>query len=198
LALFVYLGRSCSIYDKYSKLRGEYEALKKVAMADAELADRVIKEQDKIINEKDDLLADIAKSLNKKTDEAKGLDKQLVRLKEDYRGAVNDAAKVKNLEEQVVVYEQKLTLAYSIIEDKDKEIGAWKLKFDAQVKISDEWKTKYEKERALRTLAEKTLALADRKMRAASLTNRVKDVVIIGAAGYLAYRLIVARSPREP
>lgn len=176
---------------RYNEEKGKYEAYRAIAGADAKAMvarvdglEKVIAAKDKVIEERDATIA------AKQGQVASG-NKRLADLEAEFTTLGTDKdAKISNLQSQVAILKDNLTIAYSIIEDKDAQIGAWKIKFDTAVKISDEWKIAYEGEQKLRLMAEGLVERLENRVKTTLFVSKLKNVALVGLAGVAAYNLI--------
>ncbi len=183
--------RYCGVTDAYSEMKGRYEAYRAIAGADAramqsriDALEDIRAAQDAVISERDATIA------AKNKDISTG-NKKLASLESEYETLGQDKdAKIVNLQSQVATLKDNLTIVYSIIEDKDAQLGAWVNKFDAQAKISAEWKQAYEQEHNLRLMAEGLVTSLEKKQSRTLFTSKLKNAVIVGLAGVAAYNLI--------
>jgi hypothetical protein len=176
---------------QYNEMKGRYEAYRAIAGADArEMAaqliakNAIITAQNKTISERDAEIVSKYQQISTSVKKLTQLEAEFATL-----GADN-AAKVTNLVTQVATIKRNLTLAYSIIEDKDAQIGAWRIKFDTAEKISAEWKRAYEGEQKLRLMAEGLVTLCEKRQSRTLFASKLKNVAIVGLAGVAAYNLI--------
>ena len=164
--LLIVLGyKSCGLYDRYSELKGRYDALAEEYDTYKDGALKRIDDLNETIEQLDETIAGINRDIDLKNDQLTDLHARTDELESTYTKLTDLSEKVDNLETQVSTWKQKFTLAQSIIADKDAIIFSLNEKYEAQVEISLNWKTLYEHEATLRTLAEVRLKLADKKLR---------------------------------
>lgn len=179
---------------KAKELKAQYEAMK--AESEAEKAESLqeIEQLRNIIAQKDREIRIINAQIEYKQGEISTLHEQTTKLESAYatlveEDALNYVAKIDNLTKQVELWKQKFTLAQSIIYDKDAIIFGLTEKYEAQEKISLEYKTLYENELALRELAETRLKIADRRIRGLRIGGTIKTGFIVGLAAVVVYGL---------
>jgi hypothetical protein len=73
---------------------------------------------------------------------------------------------------------------------RDRIIIEWQGKFDAQVKITDQWIRSYDQEHRLRLLAEGLVTNLEGKVKVAKLKGRAATVVAVVVGGGLVYSLL--------
>jgi septal ring factor EnvC (AmiA/AmiB activator) len=88
-----------------------------------------------------------------------------------------------NLRAQVATLTEMFALASNSIIDKDIAISKWEEKYNAQVKISAEWKNNYDMEYALRVQAEELFKSCEHSKKVNKLWGNVKAVALGLAAG---------------
>jgi hypothetical protein len=176
------------IRDKYSISIGNYQAALDQSKRDGAAltlqiakANEIVGQQNAIIIERDKAIGHLTNTIGQKDGE---LDK--------IRGTWSklSAECVQNLKELDATWAQKFSLAQNIIEKKDAIISAWAAKYAARVAISDAWKSKYEGELHLRTLAEKGWKSAEGKLRWTRVMGNIKSGLVLAAAGYIGFKYI--------
>lgn len=182
--------KSCGLYDKYSVLKGQYDALSQEYDDYKEGALANIEELRNIIAQRDEEIRIINSHIEIKEGEIADLHSRTDELEEAYSEAMQDVAKIDNLTKQVSLWKQKFSLAETIIADKDAIIFSLNEKYEAQEKISLEWKTLYENEATLRNLAEVRLKLADKKLRGLRLQVNLGRGITIALGVVLIYGLV--------
>jgi len=188
IALFWY--KSCSLFDKYSELKGRYDALSQEydtyrVSAIAEIADL-----NTIISQKDELIVTLNERVEEKYNEVEELHGISEELESAYTKLTDNLAKIDNLEKQVSIWKQKFTLAESIIADKDRIIFSLNEKYNTQLQITTRYKQLYENEVNLRTLAEDRLSLADKKLSGLRFQINLGKGIVIGLGALIIYGLI--------
>ncbi|MBW2037164.1 MAG: hypothetical protein JRI41_06765 [Deltaproteobacteria bacterium] len=165
LFVFFAIQRSCTLHSKYSELKGQYEALAK----EHETYKRVTEEEAahlrKRIEDQDKIIVAANKEIAKKHERIARLDEELAGLEEKADKTQNLAKKVTLLERQINIWKQKFSLAQGVIADKDKIIFSLTEKYQTQVRITQHYKTLYEREAQLRELLEKRVKIADSKIK---------------------------------
>ena len=176
---------------RYMEEKGKYEAYRAIAGADAKAMSERIDGLEKVIAAKDVVIAEREDSIVQKSQQISKSIEKLTRLESEYEtlGADKDA-KITNLQSQVATLKDNLTVVYSIIADKDTIISAWDAKFTAAVKISDEWKLAYEGEKKLRLQCEGLVTTLERRIATQGFVSKLKNVAVVGLAGFAAYNLI--------
>jgi len=171
--------------------KGKYEAYRAIAGADAKAMAGRIDHLEKLVVSQNKVISDADAAIVSKSKQISTSIEKLTRLESEYEtlGADKDA-KITNLQSQVATLKDNLTVVYSIIADKDTIISAWDAKFTAAVKISDEWKLAYEGEKKLRLQCEGLVTTLEKRIATQGFVSKLKNVAIVGLAGYAAYDLI--------
>lgn len=190
LATLIFLFRGCDLYDKYSELKGQYDAYKQDVNEKEQKAKKTISEQEtkieKLQESTDKLIVELD-TIEKKTVVK---DSEIGSLEEELKGLKGKDEIIVNLKSQVVVWKEKFSLAQQTIERKDKIIFNLSEKYDAQLRITETWKGRFEAENRLRLLGEERIKMCDSKLRSSRFTSRIEKVIIVGLGGYIAYTLI--------
>ena len=177
--------------DSYSQMKGRYEAYRAVAGADARAMSGRIDELEKGKRDQDAVIAAKEADIARKNNAILNGNKKLATLESEYKNLGDDKdAKIVNLQAQVDELKVQFSLAMATINDKDAQLRAKDIKFDAQVKISDEWKRAYENEQTLRLRSESLTATSEKMQRISLFGSKVKDGAIVGLAIYVIYTLI--------
>jgi len=183
--------RYCRVTDSYGEMKGKYEAYRAIAGADARAMQDRIDALEDIRVAQDAVIAERDAAIVSKSQQISTSVKKLTQLEAEYATLGTDKdAKILNLQSQVATLKGNLTVAYSIIEDKDAQLGAWAIKFDAQAKISGEWKIAYEGEQKLRLMAEGLVERLENRVKTTLFVSKLKNVALVGLAGVAAYNLI--------
>jgi chromosome segregation ATPase len=210
--------RSCTVYDKYSVLKGRYDALAEEYDTQKDNSQAQISHLRNIIAHKDEEIRTITSHILEKEGEISTLHAQTDKL--EYAYATLDKkvasvdtlqAKVDNLIEQVNSWKQKFTLAETIIKDlgepipvglnmvtgetiyeypEDSITFSLNAKYDAQVKISLEWKSMYDNEVVLHNLSEVRRKMSERRIKGLRFGGTIKSGLILTLAGVVIYGLV--------
>jgi len=143
-----------------------------------------------IIAQKDAVIAQISEEVEEKYEEIEGLHARTDELESAYAELTNNLEKVDNLQRQVNLWKQKLTIAEGIIKSKDEIIFNMNKKYVAQLDISNRYKKLYENEQSLCKLAEKQLALADKKLRGFKFQLNLGKGIVVGLGALVIYGLV--------
>lgn len=194
LLLVVFLGRSCAIRGKYLELKGEYKTLKAISDEDRKQLNAVIAAKSAEIEQLTKKISDIIANAGQPSQAEVEKDQQIAEL----------SAKVHALEAQgdlagalaaskaeCAQWAAKFTLA----EERHKADifnlnTAWQAKFDAQVVISDSWKSQYESEHRLCVLAEAMIKSLEGRVKRLQLTGNLKTLVVVGGGAYVGYKAL--------
>ena len=185
------LTRNCGLTDKYKLARHDYEELKKITEADKQLSLAHIEQLNNAIAQANNVIVQKEAEITQKAEQIKVLSRDLADLiaSEPSQPELESQPLVINLRGQV----GKLTEMYSIAEQtitlQREQIDLYVGQYNAQVQISAEWKSAYDKEQALRLSSEGLVKSLEKRVKAQSFMGKVKSAVIVGAAGYVAYSI---------
>jgi len=190
--LILMLGmKSCNIYDSYSVLKGQYELLQVENKELIKVNEQEIAEYQAKIADRNKKIEEIIATVALKNDKIQGLHQITTNLEQELSNLVSNEDKIINLQKQVTSWKDKFTLIESIVKDKDEIIFNLQEKYNAQLKISLNYKEMYEQSQQLVLLADKRLKLADRKIRSVRLGSTVKTIVIGTVVGFVIYDKVV-------
>jgi uncharacterized coiled-coil protein SlyX len=176
---------------RYNEEKGKYEAYRAIAGADARAMQERIDALEDVKAAQSVVIAERDATIAAKNNDISSGNKKLESLESEYETLGQDKdAKITNLQSQVATLKGNLTLAYSIIEDKDAQITAWQVKFAASEQIFSEWKKAYEDEHRLRLMAEGLVTSLEKKQSRTLFVSKLKNVALVGLAGVAAYNLI--------
>lgn len=197
ILLIVVAFRSCGIYDRYSVLKGRYDALTEEYNTQRDNALQDIVGLRNIIAQKDERIRNITAQIEVKEGEISTLHTQTDKLESTYTKLKEELVsvdtlqlRVDNLETQVSIWKQKFTLSEGIIQDKDSVIFSLNEKYEAQVKISLEWKQMYDNEVTLHTLCKQRLDLANKRIGGLRFGGTIKTGLVLGLAAVVIYGLV--------
>jgi len=182
--------RSCKLDKKYRGLKAAYETDKKITEADKALSVAHIEELNNAIGQMTSEVVRLSEEVLSKRKRISELSIQLDELisNEPVQPELESQPLVISLRKQV----SKLTEMYSLSQEtvtlQTEEIAVLGGKFDAQVLISAEWKSMYDKERALRVNCEGLLKVCERRV--SSPWKTARTVAYGVAAGFVAGALI--------
>jgi len=197
IVLLVVGYRSYSLYDRYSVLKGRYDALAEEYTQQKDESLQQIVGLRNIITQKDERIRNINTGIVEKEGEISTLHAQTAELESTYAKLKEELVsvdtlqlRVDNLETQVSIWKQKFTLSEGIIQDKDGVIFSLNAKYEAQVKISLEWKQMYDNEVVLHNLSEVRARIADKKLGGLRFTGTIKTGLVLGLAAVVIYGLV--------
>jgi len=183
--------KACRITDEFSRLKGEYKILKKqFEQSKKEGRERIgglereIRQKDGEIEKYQAGIAEREKNLTEGKKKIASLEKERENLKD------KDEI-IANLETQVRQWAEQFSTCQDIIAEKDKIIFSLTGKYEAQVKISAEYKANWEGEHTLRVMAEKQLRLAERHLIEARFWSNVKTAAIITTGTYILAEILL-------
>jgi len=196
----VSLYRSCRFEDSYRRLVKDYN----VAKADYELSQaaskKTIKEQELVISGQSKKIADILANANKPTQAEKDKDKQIAALGDKIKKleAQGDlAGALAAARQDIQAWSEKFDLAKTRYErDIESLDQAWKIKFNAQVIITDDYKVRLLTLESLNSKAEHRIGYLETTLRSSRLWGTVKTIAIAGIGGYFVYRELSREIPK--
>lgn len=188
IGLLIVSLRGCSLYDQNSILKGRYDELKKVAVADHAILTNEIGQltNDNVLKDKE-----IAKLKEEKIVINTALtskDKDLIALRASWAKfsvECQDALSVLDAKwiEKELLYKQEISAECGVT-------ALWIGKYNNAIKIGDDWKKDYENERALRLLCEKRVSKLEGGLRWAKFWRTGATALAVVAGGYVGYTLI--------
>jgi len=187
LCLGFYFAQSCKVYHKHSVLKGQYDALKNTLDAEVEMRDRAIKAKEEEIEELNTAIDSANVVITEKQKESKSKDVEIKELESLYPTLKDKDEQIENLKQQANVWKEQFFLAQEIITEKDTIIFSLTEKYNAQVEITKQWIAKYDRELALRKLAEEGWKMSDKRIVGLSLQSKVTKILIVAAGGYILY-----------
>lgn len=198
LALLLIAGyKACSLYDRNSVLKGEYDALRTEFTQQNDNSKVQILGLRNIIAHKDERMRNITSHIEEKEGEISTLHAETDKLESAYATLEEDVAtvdnlqlKVDNLTEQVNSWKLKFTLAEGIIQDQGSVIFNINAKYEAQVKISLEWEAMYDNEVVLHNLSEVRRLSSDKKIMSLKFGSTIKNGIVVGLAAAVVYGLV--------
>lgn len=190
VVLMIIAINSCNVIDKLSEKNGEYKATVETVTKEKENLLKDIDAQKAIITAKDTEIADYKTKAAEKEGKIKELDNQLPQISEAIKTAKTDTERIPLFEKKVEIWTGKFTLSNSEIEDKNKEIAAWEVKFNAQVKISIDNKTGWDNAENKALKCEAVQLELEKRLKKARFFSKVKTGLVAVAAGYVVYNLI--------
>jgi len=186
------LGKACKISDRNSELKGEITQLNQMLSIQRQVSQKEIKELKEFICKKNEEIIDITADITVKDEKIQELSEISTNLEQEIDN-LNDNQKdiiINKLKENVTIWKQKFTLAESIIRNKDKIIFNLQDKYNAQLKVSLNYRELYEKTNELSRKQEIRIRVLEKKQRGLQIKSILKTVAIGGLAGYLGYRII--------
>jgi hypothetical protein len=179
--------RSCDLGEKVGRLEGQLAEAKHAYAADKAASEALIADQLNAIAERDKAIALAADHIGDLNEAIARKTAALAVLDNDLAAAKTDAERVPILTAMVETWRAKYADLTGVVAEKDKQIGAWASKYDAQLGISSAYKAQLDK-------CERLLALSDglnkalvSKARRLTLGSRIKTVALVAAAGGLTY-----------
>jgi len=182
--------RSCKLDKKYRDLKAAYETDRNIAEADKELSVAHIEELNNAIGQMTNEVVRLSEEVLSKRKRISELSNQLDELisNEPVQPELESQPLVISLRKQVSKLTEMYSLSQETITLQTEEIAVLGGKFDAQVLISSEWQSMYDKEHALRVNCEGLLKVSERRV--SSPWKTVRTVAYGVAAGFVAGALI--------
>jgi len=190
--VLLYLGKSCKTTDKNSQLKGEIIQLNQMLSVQRQVSQKEIKELEADITERNEEIITVVADVIAKEEKIQELHVVTQKLEKTLLSATQISKDdiIGNLKEQVTAWKDKFAIINAVVKDKDEIIFNLQAKYDAQVKISINYKSLYEKTNELAEKQEFRIKVLEGKQRTSQLISRVKTVLITGLAGYVAYGVI--------
>lgn len=186
--LYLFWGRP--LVDKYSYLTGEYEALVAVHEEYKETALSEIKDREKLIKELTAVNEALEVNIEKVRAESNRLDTRIQELETEREALTDKDEVIANLEAQVSAWREKFSLARDEIEIKDRQLFNLTEKYEAQLAISNHWKTMFFQESAIRVHGEARIGILEKRLKRSSVLGRIKNIAIIAIGGFLVYEFV--------
>jgi hypothetical protein len=192
VALAFLFARSCGLGEKYKKLKADYLEAAKVAEADHEIMTNHIGELTNAIGQKDEEIAELKQKEAQYVEKTSTYRSEIARLRADepVQPELEVEPLVINLREQIGFLNKLVESNLEIIANKDAQIRAWEVKFNAQADISQSWKEAYEREHNLRVQAEGLFKVAEHKAKANSLKSKVATAAVVVAGVVIVSQLV--------
>jgi chromosome segregation ATPase len=201
LAVFLAV-RVMSVTDRYSILKGEYNAkveatteAEKYAAGQIAALKTEITLRDTAIVKANDRIKALTLAGNTASGHLSDLQAEYKKLVE-YGG--DTAAQITNLNAQIDAWAARFSLSESASAEKDKIIFGLQEKYAAQVSISASWESQFKAERTIRFDAEKLIRSLEWKVRAVRAKSTVMTLATVMIGGLLAHDAIFPGSPWLP
>ncbi len=194
LAVILAVGFGLKTIDRFSKLEGQYQEVLRIANAHAEILNQTIADKDKVIGEQDKRLVISSRVISKLTGSIGQKNADLLNLEKSLNQATTDAERVPILTSMVETWRAKYAQLEKVVTEKDTIVSAWVTKFNAQVAISESWKSRYEDEARLHAISRSQISALNTRLKTARITGNLKTGLVVLAGGYLAYRTIKGNS----
>jgi hypothetical protein len=184
----VFTARACKITDRYSELKGAYEQMQKAYEADAIIKDSLVAAKEQAIKDLSNQILKSEETIGHMTTAIGQRDKELADIRKTWAGfSLECQAKLNELDN---AWSAKFTLLEGVVQEKDKQIAAISGKYDAQVVISETYKSRVKDAEQLLMVSESLNKSLSGKLRIAKLGSGIKTVAIVAAAGLFGYQLI--------
>ncbi len=194
LLVIILFFRSCDIEDRYSRLQGEYNALK----LDYEESAKVYEaERADLTNHIGDLtkeIGELKKNAGKPTQAEKEKDKTIAGLMADIEKwkKLGDCPKaleaaegtIKQWSEKFTLAEERYTVNFNNLDK------TWDMKYQAQAKISLSYKAESDDKSRVIDAGDKVIAALKWDLRKARLFGTLKSGLVLGLAGYVVYNIV--------
>lgn len=176
--------------DAYSVALGEFKAKAAYAKVLTAKKAKEIKELTAGIAAKDAEIKQYQEDIGKKEAKIRKLSAHQADLEAELAGVQTDAEKVPILEGLVATWRGKYDTLSGVVESKDGEIKAWSEKYLALEKISLDYKELWQDAEGRVVALEKTRKALETDLRLCRIGTRGKTVVVVVAAGVIAYTLL--------
>jgi len=186
------LTRNCGLATAYKDMRNSYNELKLITDADKKLSLAHIEQLNNAIVSADETIVQLQGVIRAKSVQVSGLSRELADLRaaEPSQPELESQPLVISLRNQISKLTNMYSLSQQVITTQTAISDELRSKFDAQVTISETWKSMYDKEHALRLMSEGLVSNLEHKVKSQGLLGKVKSAVIVGAAGYVAYSIL--------
>jgi chromosome segregation ATPase len=183
--------RVMSVTDRYSVLKGEYNAKVEAATASEKYAAGQIAALKTEITLRDTAIVKAQDRIKALTLAGTAASGHLADLQAEYAKIVemggDKDSQITNLNAQIDAWAARFSLSESASAEKDKIIFGLQEKYAAQVSISASWESQFKAERALRFDAEKLIKSLEWKVRAVRAKSTAMTLAATLAGGYLIY-----------
>ena len=187
--VFLFMDK-CGSSRKLDNLKGQYEEASKIAKVERIIKEEVIKEQKEKIIEAESTIATLNENVAKKDNNIAELGNTVADLEEEFSSLTDKDAKIQNLTKQVEVWKKKFSLARDVIMNQDEIIFLLTKKYNAQLKISNSYKSMYETLTLNTKKLEKIVTVQDRQIKILKLTSGVKTGIGLGLLGVVIYGVL--------
>ena len=191
LCLAGYVFKSCKLSDKNAELRGiikTQETLLKAQEERTQLAkeayEKSLKEQGLEIDHWKEVADKNSEGMVAGNAKIKDLKEQLAKLDPSEKDAI-----IVKQRELIATLENNLTLAYDTISAKSRIIAAWEARFIKWEAYRAELEAENQDLHDLTGTQRSLVAGLERDLRIAKLGSRVRSLLVLGMAGYLAYSM---------
>ena len=192
LTIFFLVNRSCTGDSEAQYWKGQYDILKAVTdiERDISLEDIECEKEAKLAAQKEIELLLVARVRDEQRYKLLEAQRQKLIIEEPVQPELETEPLVINLREQIkkmslIVYEQE-----KIIQGNDKIIFNLTIKYQAQLKISDDYKLLYDGEKELHALAIKRLKISDKRITGLKFGGIVKTGTIAVVVGLLIFSVL--------
>ena len=174
---------NCGNSNKYNKLKGEYQAYYNMSRV-------VIKKSIEAIDEQNDEIGILSKKITYLHGIIEVKDEDLADKEEELGELKRDFADLEECQAQYDKLVVAFTLCKSINANQDETIFYLTEKYNAQLKISLEWKKMYESERDLRLHGEEVNRACDKALKKIRLFSKAKTGIAVVLAGLILYNMV--------
>ena len=183
---------SCGSDSKAEYYKGKYEAESELRLAENDIHAKNIAELGVIIEVREMEIHQLERRNEDIEEEKAEVSRKLSELQsqEPIQPELEEEPLVISLRQQVRLLTFVLDGAEKELANKDEIIFSLTEKYNAQVEISDGYKSMYENEQALHRLAIDRLKIVDKKIASLRFTGNVKNTLVVVAGGAIAYLLL--------
>jgi len=179
------MSRACKITDKYSRLVGQYEQMRKAYDADAILKDSLIAAKEKAIAELDKKLYTSEQVIGHMTTAIGQKDRELADIRGTWANLSTECRfKLRELDD---TWGGKYRLLEGVVVEKDKQITAWAGKYDAQLEITESYKSQLAGTERLLTISQSLNKALVRKAKVQAVVSNIEKVGLGILGAYVVY-----------
>lgn len=189
LCIFLFFDGSCS-RGKLDISRNGHED-QKIATLEVQLkADKKISDLLTVLSKKDEEIEHLETGIRKRDLKDVEKERKIEELEKEEIVLVDKGEIIVNLHAQISGWKERFALASNTIDDKDKIIFSLRAQYDIQVKITLEWETKFNAERALRASAENVIKEAVKEIKVLKFKSSLKTGGVALIGGILLYTVL--------
>ena len=187
--VFLFMDK-CGSSRKLDNLKGQYKEASQIAKVERIIKEEIIKEQKEEIEVLNTTIEVKNTTIAKKEKSNVELGNTVAELEEEFGNLTDKDAQISNLTKQVEVWKERFSLTRDVIMNQDEIIFLLTKKYNAQLKISNSYKTMYETLTLNTKKLEKIVTVQDRQIKILKLTSGVKTGIGLGLLGVVIYGVL--------